>query len=84
MEDDEPDVVSGDEAVFADDPTTFDAAAVVAAAVWLPVPPFIVLATFDDNLLCFELYAIPSVLLRRNVKMNAKCVGSEKQGGEKW
>ena len=69
MEDDDDDVVSDD------DPTV---SAVAVAVGWFSVPPVMVLATFDDNLLCFELYAIPSVLLRRNVKMNAKCVGSEK------
>jgi len=72
MEDDEDDVVPDDETVLAVDP----AVVVVADAAWLPIPPLIVEANFDDNLLCFELYAMPSVLLRRNVKMNAKCVGS--------
>ena len=65
-----------DETAFSDDPAIV--VVVVAAAAWLLVPPLSVEVNFDDSLLCFELYAMPSVLLRRNVKTNAKWVGSEK------
>ena len=73
-EDDEDDVVPVDETVLSDDPTVV--VVVAAAAAWLLVPPLSVEVNFDDSLFCFELYAMPSVLLRRNVKTNAKCVGS--------